>query len=208
MESDWEQRYVESNTPWDSGVPSEHLKDFLSDNGISPGRVLELGCGTGTNAIYLAQNGFDVTGVDLSKTAIERARQKSEAVGVNVRFIEADATNLGDIGQPFPFVFDRGTYHVIRKVNLAGFQKMLESAVAKGGYYLVLAGNANTLAPPEQGPPIVRGSEIVSEIEAANFDLIELRQTVFHGIRVNGMEIVPLAWCGLFQRREKDRAHV
>lgn len=208
MESDWEQRYVESNTPWDSGVPSDHLKVFLSHKRINPGRVLELGCGTGTNAIYLAQQGFDVTGVDISKTAIERAREKSEAAGVKIRFIEADATNPGDIGQPFPFVFDRGTYHVIRKVSLPGFQCMLAGAVDTGGHYLVIAGNANTLAPPEQGPPTVRGHEIVSEIEAANFDLLELKQTVFHGIRVNGMEIVPLAWFGLFQKRAHQRAQL
>lgn len=205
MEYDWEQRYVETDTPWDSGFPSEHLKSFVAEGKVKGGRVLEIGCGTGTNAIYLAQHGFDVTGVDLSKTALQKAREKAKAANVKVNFIEADLTAPPDLGAPFPFAFDRGTYHVIRRVNLSAFQAVLSKVVEASGLYLVVAGNGNTLAHPDQGPPTVRGSEIVAEIEAANFDLLDLKQTVFHGIRVEGREITPLAWCGLFQKRTQDR---
>src|SRR5271167_3796183 len=51
MQVDWDQRYIQSDTPWDSGIPSQHLKSFLAESKVQPGRVLELGCGSGTNAI-------------------------------------------------------------------------------------------------------------------------------------------------------------
>jgi SAM-dependent methyltransferase len=205
MQVDWNQRYVQSDTPWDSGVPSQNLKSFLDEGKIKPGRVLELGCGTGTNALFLAQLGFDVTAVDLSKVALERAREKATKAKVKINFVEADVTALPDLGGPFPFVFDRGTYHIVRKGNLSGLQTMLTNMVEPSGFYLVLAGNANTLDAPEQGPPTVRAGEIVSEIELNSFDLIELKQTLFHGIEIEGKEFTPLAWSALFQRRKRER---
>lgn len=205
MQMDWEQRYIDSDTPWDSGAPSPHLKNFLSEEKVKSGRVLEIGCGTGTNAIFLAQLGFEVTAIDLSKTALERAREKAAQAKVKVNFVEADVTAMPDLGGPFPFIFDRGTYHVVRKVNLTGFQKMLTNMVAPAGLYLVLAGNGNTSEPPEQGPPTVRANEIVSEIEHCNFDLLELKEIFFHGVKVQGKEITPLAWYGLFKKRSQAR---
>lgn len=205
MQVDWNQRYAVSDTPWDSNTPSEHLKNFVAEGKIKAGRALELGCGTGTNAVFLAQQGFDVTAVDLSPLALERAREKAAQANVKVNFIAADVTAMPDLGEPFPFVFDRGTYHVVRKINLSGFQNTLAQMVAPSGFYLVLAGNANTLAPPDQGPPTVRAGEIVNEIESDKFDLIELKQSVFHGVKVEGRELTPLAWLALFQRRNHER---
>ena len=205
MHVDWDQRYVEADTPWDSGVPSQQLKNFLSEGKVKPGRVLELGCGTGTNAIFLAQLGFDVTAVDLSKTALKTAREKAAAANVEINFVEGDVTALPDLSGPFPFVFDRGTYHVVRKMNLPGFQKTLSEVVEPSGHYLVLAGNANTLAPSDQGPPVVQAREITAEIEDAGFDLVELKESVFHGVRVQGKELTPLAWFALFRRRSQER---
>lgn len=205
QEVDWDQRYIQSDTPWDSGVPSQHLKSFLAESKVKPGRVLELGCGTGTNAIFLAQSGFDVTAVDLSSAALELAREKAAQAKVKINFVEADVTAMPNLGGPFPFIFDRGTYHVVRKINLPGFQSMLANMVEPSGFYLVLAGNANTLDPPDKGPPLVRAGEIVSEIELNSFDLVELKQTVFHGIRIEGKEFTPLAWSALFQRRNQER---
>ena len=202
---DWNQRYIQSDTPWDSGVPSQHLISFLAEGKVKSGRVLELGCGTGTNAIHLAKLGFEVTAVDLSKVALERAREKAAQAKVAINFVEADVTAMPNLGRPFPFVFDRGTYHIVRKVNISGFQKMLANMVAASGFYLVLAGNANTLDSTDQGPPTVRAGEIVSEIELDSFDLIELKQTLFHGIKIEGKDFTPLAWCALFQRRDQER---
>ena len=71
----WDERYEKGDTPWETGQPSSELQRVLAEAAIPPGRALELGCGTGASAVWLAQQGFDVTALDLSKLAIDRARR-------------------------------------------------------------------------------------------------------------------------------------
>lgn len=203
---DWNQRYVDADTPWDSGVPSHHLRALIAEGIIKPCRVLELGCGTGTNAIFLAQEGFQVTAVDLAEEAISRAKSKAEKASVKVEFLKADVTALPDLGAPFSLVFDRGTYHIVRKINLAGYQSMLEKVIDLEGLLLVLAGNANEDLHPEKGPPRVSASELCAELEGSCFDLLRLNESNFHGVRIDGEEVEPLSWAALLKRRATKRA--
>lgn len=205
METDWNQRYIDESTPWDSGEPSKELTRALDQKLIEPCRVLELGCGTGTNAIFLARAGFSVTAVDLSEEALRQARSKAEAAGVDIEFIQADVTALPDLGGAFPFVFDRGTYHVVREINLAGFIETISKVVAPGGTYLVMAGNANERVHKEDGPPKVRAHELCRELEGESFDLLRLEETVFHKVKIDGRVFEPLAWVAVFRRRESPR---
>ena len=205
METDWNQRYIDESTPWDSGEPSKELTRALDQKLIEPCRVLELGCGTGTNAIFLARAGFSVTAVDLSEEALRQARSKAEAAGVDIEFIQADVTALPDLGEAFPFVFDRGTYHVVRELNLAGFIETISKVVAPGGIYLVMTGNANERVHKEDGPPKVRAHELCRELEGESFDLLRMEETVFHKVQIDGRVFEPLAWVAVFRRRESPR---
>lgn len=206
MERDWNQRYIDLDTPWDTGLPSEELKAVLSEGLIKPCRVLEVGCGTGTNAIFLAQQGFDVTAVDLSEVAINKAKEKADAAGVQIKFWLGDATALPpELGADFPFVFDRGTYHIVRSVNLKGMQSMLARVTAKDGYLVVLAGNANEDAPPDKGPPRVKASDMCAELEGNAFDLVRIKESHFKGIVIDGEQFSPLSWSAIFRRRAQDR---
>lgn len=206
LNQDWNQRYVDADTPWDSGVPSEHLKTLVAEGVVSPGRALEIGCGTGTNAIFLARAGFEVTAIDLAEAALSKAKMKAEQAGVKVNFIQADATDLPRLGEPFPFVFDRGTYHIVRSINLSGYQLMLSRMVAPAGYFYVLAGNANEDGSSEKGPPRIRAHELCAEIEAADLDLVRLNESKFHLVRIANEDFEPLAWCALFRRRQCKRS--
>lgn len=197
---DWNQRYVDKNTPWDSGEPSLELQRVLQEDWILPGRVLEFGCGTGTNAIFLAQMEFEVTAVDIAPLALEKARTKAAEACVNVKFLQGDALALPNLGEPFPFVFDRGVYHHLREVNLQAFLATLAHVVAPGGYYLTLAGNANDPAPAELGPPRVQAHEICQELEP-QFELVQLREFRFDGVAIPGRSDAPLAWSVLVRRK-------
>src|SRR5262245_55172693 len=127
----WDSRYRQPDqAPWDTGRPSAELERRIAQMKPAPCRTMELGCGTGTNAVWLAQQGFEVTAIDISPTAIERAREKATEAGVQVQFMQADVTVLPDLGPPFPFFFDRGCYHVVRRENLAAYQCGLNSITA------------------------------------------------------------------------------
>src|SRR5205823_544339 len=116
-----------------------------------PGKALDLGCGMGTNAIYLASKGFEVTAVDVSPTALSLAEQKARKAGVKVRWLLADVAALPDLGT-FDLLFDRGCYHWLRKQNLAGYLEAIRRCSHPGTRLLLMTGNANE-PPPHYGPP-------------------------------------------------------
>jgi SAM-dependent methyltransferase len=192
--SEWNERYVAHETPWDSGFPSKELIRVLDAERIHPCRAAELGCGTGTNAIYLASRGFDVTGLDCSPVALAEARTKAADVGGKVQFQEADLCRFNLDLEPFDFIFDRGCYHSVRRMDVAGFLKTLRRLSRPGTRYLMLAGNANEQGP---GPPRVHEHEIRIDLEGL-FEIQFIREFRFE---VTDPPEGFLAWSCLMTRR-------
>ncbi len=98
---------------WDSTEPRPELKALV--DGQPPGRALDLGCGTGTDAIYLAGHGWDVVGVDFVPEAIQVARTRAHDAGSAASFVLGDVTQLhhAGISGPFDLIIDIGCYHAI-----------------------------------------------------------------------------------------------
>lgn len=94
--------------PWDMG-PRKDLVALVESGRLQPGRAIDLGSGTASNAIYLAEHGFDVTGVDFAPAAIERGRADAEAAGVEVDFFVDDLTDLRHASGTFDLLVDYGT---------------------------------------------------------------------------------------------------
>ena len=200
---DWNQRYTTGNTPWDSGMVSKELLRVLAEHRIAPCRMLELGCGTGTNAIHLAKNGFEVAAIDVASLALEQARVKARHANVAIDFREVDILRPHDLGGPFRFVFDRGVYHSLRGVGLWGFLQAISRATEVGGFYLTLAGNANDPTDEDKGPPRVHAHELCQEL-APLFHLVQLREFTFDGVKIDGELVAPLGWSALLRRRPTE----
>jgi SAM-dependent methyltransferase len=190
----WEERYRTGDTPWDTGQPSSELQRVAAEEHIRPCRAIELGCGSGTNAVWLAKQGFDVTAVDLSSAAISRARERAASEGVKVSFVCADVLNLPDLGT-YDFVFDRGCYHVVRRIDVQRYQNTLRQVTHPGSAGLVLAGNARE--PHEPGPPVVGEREIREELGTV-FEIVWLREFYFDEVKEVGVRF--LAWSCLVRR--------
>src|SRR5690349_9143202 len=124
-EHGWDSHYQSGNVPWETGHPSGELRRVIAEDGIAPGPVFEAGCGTGINAVWLAQQAFDVTAVDVSQVAIEKARERAAEAGVSVRFEVADVLDLPAGYGPFPFFFDRGCYHAVRRTDAGAYVRSL-----------------------------------------------------------------------------------
>ena len=108
--------YLLGIKPWDSGIPPPELVEYVEGGSrLAPGRALDLGCGTGTNVVYLARNGWEATGVDLVGRAIAQARRKASAAGVSARLIAGDVTRLDElgVGGGHRLVLDLGCFHTI-----------------------------------------------------------------------------------------------
>jgi SAM-dependent methyltransferase len=101
-------RYPFVPIPYDVG-PRDELVTLVESGRIRPCRAIDLGRGTASNVIYLAQHGFDVTGVDFSPAAIELGRARAREAGVEVTFIEDDLTNLQQVTDTYDLLVDYGT---------------------------------------------------------------------------------------------------
>lgn len=206
----WDQRYQLGDTPWDSGIVERELVRILKDKAIAPSRAFEFGCGAGTNAVFLAQQGFDVVAADCSTTAIDRASRLSAVAGVRVNFVTADLCSLSDVRRAlgpdaislersFPLLFDRGCFHCLRKVNLTGLLETLDWLAAPGARFLMLCGNPNEKS--EGGPPRVSEEEIQSELGGL-FEIEAIR--AFH-FEDRGGITGPLGWSCQMTRRTTQR---
>lgn len=170
----WNSRYEAGTTPWDSGLVSRELRSRIEEEGIQPGRALELGCGSGTNAVFLAELGFQVTATDCSDVAIQRGQELARERGVEVNWLCGDVCEL-DLGEPFPFVFDRGCFHCCRRERMP-ILPALERATRPGSEMLVLTGNANEQR--EHGPPQLTEAELREELSGL-FSVDSLREFYF-----------------------------
>lgn len=191
----WNQRYVDESTRWDSGLASRELTSVLDEIGLTNGRALELGCGTGTNSVLLAERGFDVTAVDMAPLAIERATTRAADAGVQVRFEVADVTIWDTDVEPFDLLFDRGCYHCVRSVNPYGYLATLRRVTRPGTVALFLAGNADR--PEEFGPPTMTIEQIGREL-GPMFEFDRIRRMHFED--PGGID-GPLGWSILAHRR-------
>src|SRR6516165_10618716 len=103
----WNESYASGQLPWDTGQPEPLLVEFLTSGAVTPGPALEIGAGTGTNAIWMAEHGFDVLGIDVSPLAVERAQARMESRVLRCNFAVSDFLAEPPSNGAFHFVFDR-----------------------------------------------------------------------------------------------------
>ena len=197
----WDLPYqIEGQAIWDTGHASSELKRIIESGQIKPCRVLELGCGTGSDAIYLASQGFDVTAIDISPTALDIAEKKARNAGMKVNWLLADILHPPQFLKPFDFVYDRGCYHEVRQHHAGEYVAALESVTRAGSKILILAGNANKDTYWRfEGPPRVREQHIRHDF-ADGFRLVHLREFRFDAAPPE--HAGALAWSILLERAQ------
>lgn len=193
----YQERYKTGNAPWDIGKPDFNLIEVVTQKPIPPCKALDVGCGTGDNAIWLAQNGFQVVAIDTSDIALEKAREKAHEANVECDFRLIDFLMSEVDGAPFSFVFDRGCFHsYASEEERILFAKNVAQHLGVGGLWLTLVGNADDRR-EGPGPPRRTALDIVSAVETY-FEVLSLISTHF----VSNRPTPPRAWRCLMQRRE------
>ncbi len=195
---DFDEWYRKGDLPWDTGRHDAHLELLIDTRSIPPCPVLELGAGTGSDAIWLAQRGFQVTALDISPTAIEFARRKASDAGVSVEFIPADILRDEIPNGPFDLIFDRGCFHVF---DLPEERSRLSELVWKrmnpAGYWFSLIGNTDGPA-MDPGPPRRSALDVITAVEQW-FKILFLKTTNFE----TNLPEDPRAWECLMERRDR-----
>jgi SAM-dependent methyltransferase len=202
-EHDWNAHYAAGELPWDSAEPENSLVELVLQRPVAPGHALEVGCGTGTNALWLATQGFAVLAVDIAPLAIERAQKKTASANTlaqgSIKFEQRDFLNGPELpAGSFQLVFDRGCFHVFDEAkDQQKFAERVANALAPGGIWLSLLGSTEGPA-REMGPPRRSARDIVNAIEPS-LELVSLRSTEFTALP---FDQAPRAWYVLSRKRD------
>ncbi len=162
--------------PWDIGRAQREFV-YLERTGKISGDVLDVGCGNGDNALFLATRGHQVWGVDSAPTAIAMAKRKAQELGIAATFLVKDALHLSEVGRTFNTVIDSGLFHTLSDPDRPDFVRNVSLVLKRGGTYFMLA--FSELEPAGYGPRRITQQEIraafsegwwINEIRAAVFE--------------------------------------
>jgi ubiquinone/menaquinone biosynthesis C-methylase UbiE len=163
--------------PWDIGRPQ---KEFvaLARQGEITGSVLDIGCGTGDNALFFADERHEVMGIDAAPAAIEKAQKKAAGHGPGVKFLVFDALDLPRLDRTFDTVTDCGFFHTLSDEDRPIYVNNLTSVLPHGGTYFMLC--FSELEPGGYGPRRVTQQEI-RESFRDGWIINYIRPAVFEG---------------------------
>jgi 2-polyprenyl-3-methyl-5-hydroxy-6-metoxy-1,4-benzoquinol methylase len=130
-------QYYRGQTPWDTNITPPEVMEFI--NRTEPGRALDVGCGTGTNAITLARHGWQTTGIDFIPRAIGKARRKAAAAGLSIDFHVADVTDLQFLNQPYDYILDIGCLFGLKITRRPFYAESVFRLLRKEGWYMLYA---------------------------------------------------------------------
>ncbi len=135
----WDEFYRdrEKKIPFFHNVPDENLVGYFEKGYLKPGRALELGCGPGRNAIYLAQKGCRVDAVDLSKEALNWGEERAREQNLPVRFIHQNIFDLDIEDGSYDFIYDSGCFHHLAPHRRLTYVELVNRALKPGGHFAV-----------------------------------------------------------------------
>lgn len=167
-------RYLRGKVPWDSGIVPPEVTGWVEAaevEAVPPGRALDLGCGTGTTSVYLAQRGWDVVGVDFAWPAVWRARRRASDCGVDcrARFYHADVSRLDFLPDDpsFDLAVDIGCLHGLNARQRAAYGADLARLLMPGATYLLYA------FLPRNGGAFGIDADRLAEMFGARFELVD-----------------------------------
>jgi len=152
----------EGSPPWDLGRPQRTVVE-LAEAGEIVGSVLDVGCGTGEHALYFAERGHEVLGVDTAPLPIEIAEAKARGRGISARFRVWDALRVHELGRAFDTAIDIGLFHTLADDERVVYARSLHDALAPGGRAFVLCWSERN--PWGFGPRHVTQMELLGTFE-------------------------------------------
>ena len=180
--------------PWDIGRPQKVFVELVQRGEIT-GSVLDIGCGTGGHALFFAGEGHEVWGVDSAPLAIQKAKEKAAARGLQVHFLVLDALDLSGLHRKFDTATDSGLFHTLSDEDRPLFVDNLAAVLSPGGKYFMLC--FSDQEPGGYGPRRITRGEIEDSFRDG-WSINYIRAAVFESrTRAEG----PRAWLSSISKK-------
>jgi SAM-dependent methyltransferase len=167
----WDASYSDGPAPWDLGRPQPAIARLAAAGGFA-GEVLDVGCGSGENALLVASLGLPVLGVDVAETALAMAREKAAARSIEAEFLLADALRLDALDRKFDTVLDCGVFHAFDDEERRGYVASLASVTDPGAtLHLLCLSDAE----PEAVPHPVGREELAAAFDGGGWSVAAIR---------------------------------
>ncbi|HWF30849.1 MAG TPA: class I SAM-dependent methyltransferase [Mycobacterium sp.] len=177
--------------PWDNKAPSESVIAWQTGGWVH-GDVVDIGCGLGDNAVYLAKNGYTVTGLDISLTALKAAEQRAKDAGADVNFAVADSTKLEGYTDAFDTVIDSGLFHSLDDDGRRSYAAAVHRATRPGATLLLSCfSEANPVG--KEPRPAVSEETLRDVLGGGGWDITSLEPATLRG-ELDGAQIEMAFW--------------
>jgi SAM-dependent methyltransferase len=163
--------------PWDTKAPKESVIAWHTEGWVH-GDVLDIGCGLGDNAVYLAKNGYTVTGLDISPTALLTAERRAHDAGVDVRFAVTDSTTLDGYTDAFDTVIDSGMFHCLDDDGKRSYAAAVHQATRPGATLLISCFSDANPSDDEWPRPAVSEQTLHDVLGGAGWDIESLEPVI------------------------------
>lgn len=205
----WNSRYVTGDTPWETGAPQQDMLRFFNTFIPTGSTVLDVGCGVGTNAEYLAGAGYKVSGIDVSVEAIAQAKKRAEKKNLKIEYAHINFLKEVHKIKRHSVIFDCAVFHIFSEEEMAERLQFVDN-VAKvcvsGGYWVNISCSKDgaeqiTIKSKVDPPPLLSLREIITAIEP-HFEVVQIQKTLFPIDRPTQGKATYNAWISLFRKRD------
>lgn len=164
------ERYASGEVPWDDELPPPEVMNSVAE--LAPGKAIDLGCGYGRTAIFLAKLGWEVDAVDFIPQAIDEARRRAQQLGADIRFHVANVLELNFLKTTYDFGVDVGCCHNMTENELKLYVQQLARLIHPGALFLLFARLRQAEFSNNTSSPVGLNEEKILSVFANCFELV------------------------------------
>lgn len=201
---EWNNKYSVNYLPWEAKKPSTEIKKAIKKYVLPKKSIIDLGCGLGTNSLYLAQKGYHVTAIDIAPLAIQHLKEKAQRKKIKLRAKVMDVVREALPANTYHAALDKGLLHNLKfsRPSSRRYLKNVAGSLKKNGLFILVAGNADnesTLISSKGKYPRLTLTEI-SELLTPYFEILEIRRCLYD---TNTKQCMPfLGWTCIAKKRD------